>query len=334
MSSSSPTLITKLMAAWPPEKWRDHTVLVAVSGGADSVALVRGLTKIRGGGEGRLIVAHFNHRLRGADSDADQAFVANLAAQLGLPVAAGAATTDLAAAGGQGIEEAARQVRYDFLGRAASETGARYVATAHTADDNIETVLFNVLRGTGLAGLAGIPRFRALTPAAAIVRPLLEVTRSEVLEYLQSPGQVHRNDATNRIQDFTRNRIRHQLLPLLERDYNPRVREAILRLAQIAGQADELLTVQARHYLDECAKKIAGGVEIDLASISNVQPVIVRQILLLAWQEEGWPLQDMSQARWDLLGAMTQPGIRPAPQMFPGGIRAERVADALRLSSG
>jgi tRNA(Ile)-lysidine synthase len=328
-------LIAKLTAAWPFDRWRDLTVLVAVSGGADSVALVRALSEIRTGGEGRLVLAHFNHRLRGAGSDADQAFVEELANQLDLKLITGSAASDLTAGGsGEGIEGAARQARYGFLTSAASQCGARYLTTAHTADDNIETVLFNILRGTGLAGLAGIPRVRQLTEATTIVRPLLDVTRSEVLDYLQSHGQPYRDDLTNRLEEYTRNRIRLQLLPLLERDYNPRVREALLRLAQIAGQADECLQQQAAALLSAAVKSVANRVEIDLRSLADVHPAVVRQLLLGIWQQQGWPLQNMSQDKWHELAELICASDVRLAQDFPGSIRAERRGDALLLTHG
>src|SRR5438067_9362105 len=279
MPLSESALLTKLAAAWPAERWRDVTVLVAVSGGADSVALARGLQSLGGSGEGRLVLAHFNHRLRGAESDADEAFVRQLAEQFGLQVIVGSAASDLTAGrSGQGIEGAARQARYDFLAAAVAQTGARYLATAHTADDQAETVLFNILRGTGLAGLAGIPRLRGLSEATTIVRPLLDVKRADVLGYLQSLGQSYRDDSSNRLEDYTRNRIRLQLLPLLARDYNPRVRDALLRIAQIATQTEDFLDQQAETVLSVAARRIPSGLEFDLKRMHHLHPALVRHV--------------------------------------------------------
>lgn len=330
-----PALITKLIAAWPTERWRDVTVLIAVSGGADSVALARGLNEIRSGGEGRLVLAHFNHRLRGAESDADAAFVAELAEKLNLELVSDSSTDDLAIGGsGEGLEGAARLARYDFLTSAASRCGARYVATAHTADDNVETVLFNILRGTGLAGLAGIPRVRQLTDAASVIRPLLDVTRSEVLDYLQSIGQPNRDDSTNRLESYTRNRIRLQLLPLLERDYNPRIREALMRLAQITGQAGDCLRQQAAALFNGAVKSAPDSVEINLPSLADAHPAVVRQLLLLIWQQQVWPLQDMSQDQWRELAELVHVSDARSAQDFPGGIRAEKRGAVLQLTLG
>ena len=164
---------TRLAASWPPEDWKDLTVLAAVSGGGDSVALLRGLAALKLPGEGRLIAAHVNHKLRGADSDADQAFVQELCGQLGLACEVATAAVDpTAGSRGQGIEATARRARYAVLEEMAGRVGARFVVTAHTADDQAETILHRILRGTGIRGLSGMSRSRRLGPAT-LLRPLL-----------------------------------------------------------------------------------------------------------------------------------------------------------------
>jgi tRNA(Ile)-lysidine synthase len=330
-------LLTKLTAAWPSERWRDVTVLVAVSGGADSVALARALAALKAGGDGRLILAHFNHRLRGPESDADQAFVADLASNLNLELIAGNAAAELSSPGsGEGLEGAARQARYDFLTQAAAKCGARYIATAHTADDQVETILHNILRGTGLAGLAGIPRFRRLSETATLARPLLDVTRVEVIEYLQLLKQSYRDDSTNQLSDYTRNRIRLQLLPQLERDYNPRVRQALLRIAQIANQADEFLTQEADRLLQSAARPIPGGIELNIAKMNPSPPAIIRQALMQVWQQQGWPQQDMSFDKWELLAEALQKRnpdhAGSSWHTLPGDVRVVKERDVVRLT--
>lgn len=326
----------QLQSAWPPDRWRDLTVLIAVSGGADSVALLHGLHALHriNTGDGRLIVAHFNHRLRGAASDADEAFVQSLAEQLGLQCVVGRAAIDLNNASGDGLEAAARQARYDFLAKVAGEFGARYIATAHTADDQVETVLFNILRGTGLSGLAGIPRTRQLTEATTIIRPLLDFPRAEVLAYLASLGQTYREDETNQLTDYTRNRIRQDLLPQLAHDYNPRVRDSILRLSQAANQADDFLTQQAETVLGIAARRIAGGFEIDIRRTAHVHALVLQKALCTLWQEAHWPLLDMSREKWDELVSLLQSSSGEAKtlqQDFPGFIRAARSDNTLQL---
>ena len=328
--------LTKLSHSWPPKRWADVTVLVAVSGGADSVALLLGLSQLRVASSGRLVAAHFNHKLRGSESEQDQAFVEDLAREVGVECIVGAADGDLGAAhGGQGLEGVARQARYEFLARAANQCGARYVATAHTADDQVETILHHILRGTALAGLAGIPRTRQLTEAATLIRPLLDVTRGEVLDYLKLLDKIYREDSTNRLLDLTRNRIRHELLPLLERDYSPHVRAALLRLARIADEADEHFRRHALHLARQISRPIAGGVEIFTKSFGGGGELIERYLLIHLWQEQGWPLADMSFEKWEQLRALACLGANgpAAPaQMFPGGIRAEKQGGVLRLT--
>ena len=173
----------RFATAWPPIGWHDMRVLLAVSGGADSVAMLHAMARLKTTGNGRLEVAHFNHHLRGQESDADEAFVAGLAAQLGLACHVGHATEHLGAGDRRGsLEAAARTARYDFFRRLAEQQGARYLVTAHTADDQAETILHRIIRGTGINGLAGIHRVRVLSPAVTVMRPMLGVRHSELLE--------------------------------------------------------------------------------------------------------------------------------------------------------
>ena len=328
--------LDKLRTSWPPDDWSDVTVLVAVSGGADSVALLRGLSQLRVASSGRLVAAHFNHRLRGSESDGDQAFVEELAREVGVELIVGAAAGDLAAEhGGQGLEGAARNARYEFLTRAAGQCGARYVATAHTADDQVETILHHILRGTALAGLAGIPRTRQLTEAATLIRPLLDVTRGEVLDYLKLLGKTYREDSTNLLLKQTRNRIRHELLPLLERDYNPHVRAALLRLGRIADEADEHYRRHAVQLRRQISHPIDGGVEIHTKSLGHGADLFERYVLVAVWREQDWPLADMSFEKWEQLRCLAcaaNTDQTPVVQMYPGGIRAEKQGEVLRLT--
>ena len=330
-------LVESLASAWPLENWHDLSVLVAVSGGADSVALACALAELRGTNRSRLVLAHFNHRLRGNESDADQAFVQQLARELNVEVII-SSSPHLSLSHSPPLpspsEESLRNARYQFLSRAAGQCGARYVATAHTADDQIETVLFNILRGTGLAGLAGIPRVRALSEAASLVRPLLAVSRAQVLEYLQQLGQSYRTDSTNAHSTYTRNRIRNELLPLLEREYNPHVREALARLSRIAGEADDLVEHNARWLLSRARRLFGEDVEIQTHRLQRAPDLVARAALVLAWKWQGWPLADMGFDKWDeLLSYARLPVDAPAPaRTFPGNIRAERRGRFLKLT--
>ena len=206
------------------------TVLCAVSGGADSVCL---LDLARRRPELRVLCAHFNHLLRGAESDRDEAFVRDLCAGWGIPCRVGRGdAAAYAREHGMGLEEAARTLRYAFLRETAAAWGADRIATAHTKNDNAETVLLNLARGTGLRGLGGIPPRRG-----NIVRPLLGVSRAEVEAYLRERDIPHVEDSTNACDDFARNRARHLALPALEA-LHPGAAENIAAMAATA-RADE-----------------------------------------------------------------------------------------------
>lgn len=331
---------TRLAASWPPEDWKDLTVLVAVSGGGDSVALLRGLTALKLPGEGRLIAAHVNHKLRGADSDADQAFVQQLCQQLELACEVATVTVDpMAGSCGQGIEATARRVRYAAMDEMAGRLGARFVVTAHTADDQAETILHRILRGTGIRGLSGMSRSRRLGPAT-LLRPLLGMARAELAVYLRDRQQPFCTDASNRDVRFTRNRIRKELLPRLAAHYNPTIVDALLRLGELAGESQSLIDVMVRDVVQRCLRHVGRDeVCLDL-NILAAQPLhLVREVLMEVWRQQSWPLVAMGFAEWGSLAAMIsatrkRPTNGPRKRMFPGAIVAEIREDALyvRLS--
>jgi tRNA(Ile)-lysidine synthase len=223
---------------------------VAVSGGVDSVALLRLLIELRQELGIVLSVVHFNHKLRGAESDADQAFVASLAREHGLEFrAASGDVAQLAAEEGSGVEAAARELRYGFfrelLGEGEStDVELNKIATAHTLDDQAETVLMRLIRGSGLKGLGGIyPRIVVEQENGdahgEIIRPLLGTRRRELEHYLEDLKQPWREDSTNTDARFTRNRVRSLVLPLLEREFNPAVVESFAELAEIARDEED-----------------------------------------------------------------------------------------------
>ncbi len=326
-------LLTQLAQSFNSETWHDLTVIVAVSGGADSVALLRALTATRQAGRGRLVAAHFNHGLRGREAAQDEAFTADLCRRLSLDFELGRAAGDLRQAKTpDGIEAAARKARYHFLTELARSRGARYVATAHTADDQAETILHRILRGTGLAGLAGIPRTRELTPGITLVRPLLEVRRRDVLDYLQSLGQAYRDDSSNLTAAFTRNRLRHELLPLVASQYNPQIYEALLRLGRLAGESQQLVEQLGEPLLAHCQVADAGDrAEIRAAPLRDVAPLLLRTMLIALWKQLGWPQQEMGYDRWDQLAALVQADTRADRCVFPGGVAACRQDDLVTL---
>ncbi len=224
---------------------------VATSGGADSVALLRAMLALREELGAILSVVHVNHGLRGAESDADEEFVAALAREYSLPLhSARIDVRGYAAEHKLSIEAAARAVRYGyFSGLIPAEVDR--IATAHTLDDQAETVLLRLLRGAGTRGLAGIYRTvdaaepwnadceeRSSAPQPRIIRPLLETSRAQVIEFLRDLGQTWREDASNQDRAYLRNRVRHDLLPLLEREFNPNLRVLLAQTAEVAGEEE------------------------------------------------------------------------------------------------
>lgn len=212
-------------------------VAAAVSGGADSVALLCILLMLRGELGVVLSVAHFNHQIRGAEADADEQFVKALAEKFQLEFHCGSADVPAYATDRKlSLETAARKLRLRWFGEIVQQGKTEKIATAHTLDDQAETVLMRILRGTGGRGLTGIAPHR---PEGNLLRPLLGITRPEIEDYLRGLKQSWREDATNQDLHHTRNRIRHELLPLLARDYNPAVRQHLADLADIARAEED-----------------------------------------------------------------------------------------------
>jgi tRNA(Ile)-lysidine synthase len=302
-------------------------MVVAVSGGPDSVALLRALAEIV---PGRLVVAHLNHCLRGAASDEDEAFVARLAETLPKAVYRCERRDMAALAAGDNQEAAARRARYQWLACVAQAEGVTWVATGHTADDQAETVLFRLLRGTGLSGLAGIAPRRSLAPEVEVVRPLLAVSHAEVLEYLGRIGQDYREDESNADLRMSRNRIRHELLPLLVECYNPRVQDVLCRLASQAvewqralrGLGEDLLR---RSELPRASEQLVFNREV----LAREPAHRVRDLWRMVWEREGWPRQAMGFAEWNRLADLCGDG--PLAIDLPGRIRARRRGAVIQV---
>ncbi|MCP4247337.1 MAG: tRNA lysidine(34) synthetase TilS [bacterium] len=223
---------------------RDDRVVLGVSGGPDSMALLHALVDLneQAGYALKLHIAHLDHALRGDDGEKDAAFVQAAADNLGLPCTVERRDVPALAGSGKGsVEEVARRERYAFLERVCLESGALVLAVGHHRDDDAETILHRIVRGTGLRGLTGIPRVRHLREGSRIrlVRPLLRHGCQTLLAYLAESGIPYREDSTNRDTAMMRNRIRETVLPLLESEINPQVREALLRLGEQARWLEE-----------------------------------------------------------------------------------------------
>lgn len=255
-------------------------VMAAVSGGADSVAMLHALRLL----EIPLEVAHLDHQTRGGESQADAAFVRALAAELGAPFhLASRPVAREARQAGLSFEQHARVVRYDFLLRVAAERGCAALATAHHADDAAETVLMRLLRGCGPSGLAGVPPVRA-ERGVRIIRPLIDCARAEVEAWLRAQNIIWREDATNRDPRFRRNKVRHDLLPELAKSYNPRLREALLRLAEAQRLENDALDRIAADALAAC---LSTPESIARAPFRALHEAIRRRaVLRIAWDRQ------------------------------------------------
>ncbi|WP_251316205.1 tRNA lysidine(34) synthetase TilS [Flintibacter muris] len=314
------------------------TVLCAVSGGADSIAMLHALYRLRDKLNFRLAAAHYNHRLRGAESDRDERFVEQFV-QLccgrhrrsdgtvfpAVPLYTGSGdVAGQARFRGTGIEETARDMRYAFLREAAQEAGASLIATAHTASDNVETILFHLARGSGLRGLGGI-----LPRREEIIRPLLTTTRRQVEDYLFHLSLPHMEDSSNQNDDYTRNRIRHQILPVLE-DISPGFLARMADTAALLREDEACLTGLARTLSDQAVPE-GGGLAIDAGLIGKApDPVASRALRLLLGRLWGGD-QNCSAAH---LGALLRlcRGTDPSARIcLPHATNARRCYEKLLL---
>jgi len=284
-------------------------VVVGVSGGADSVCLIHVLAKWRKRLGIKLHIAHLNHQLRGVESEADAKYVSDLAGSLGgIPITID--RQDVAAYRTErncSLEEAARELRYAFLARVARESGANRIAIGHTRDDQVETILMHILRGTGITGLCGLApcspmaydsqgmslpasplslpvsplSLRAKRSNLLVIRPLLDIIREETTSYCQEHQLASRIDSSNLSPSFFRNRLRLQLLPLL-RQYNPSVDQALLRLADIAKEDRALIEQQASELWNEVARQENNAIYLDRKQIASLPIALQRQLLRAA----------------------------------------------------
>ena len=309
-------------------KVHDQPVVVAVSGGADSVALLAALNQLRTKLGLELIVAHFDHRLR-AESGDDAAWVARLGRSLGLEVCVGVPSTEPPATH---IEEWARGERYAFLQRVANDSKARWIAVAHTASDQAETVLHHVLRGTGLKGLSGIPQTRNLSDSVRLIRPCLSLERGELEAFLAEAGLEYRVDHSNADQRLTRNALRHSLLPEIRRRFNPRADQALVRLAEQSREAVRFLRKMARRALKAGHLETASGeIRLSMRAFEGLDELVVREVAVVSWPRQRCPRQKMTSGHWQRVAALLQ-GQGPMRGDWPGGVCGERRKGLVALS--
>ncbi|MEW6512216.1 MAG: tRNA lysidine(34) synthetase TilS [Bacteroidota bacterium] len=298
-------------------------VIVAVSGGVDSMVLLDLLSRERGL---TLVVAHFNHQLRGPESDGDEALVADRAREYGLAFHGGRGDTAGAAArSGAGIQETARNLRYAFLHEVKASTGAQAIATGHHADDNAETVLLHLFRGAGLRGLAGIPTVRE---DDGVIRPLLFARREEIEAYAREQKIPFRTDSSNQADDYTRNALRHKVIPLVQELVNPSAVENVARSTEHVRALFEYLTTEAQRVGGECLSRNAGGgMEVALRQLKSLPPILREIVLQKAGEEVGVRLLSAHVEAVSALMSAT-PGARVS---LPEGFEAMRERDSILI---
>jgi tRNA(Ile)-lysidine synthase len=265
-----------------------------------------------------LLVAHLNHGVRGAEGERDARFVAELAARMSLPFEGG----DWRPEREGGFEAAARAARLAWLASVAVRNNAKFVALGHTKDDQAETVLHRLLRGTGTRGLRGIPDERKLTSGVRLIRPLLSVSRVEIRTFLQSCGQVWNEDSSNQDCGKTRARIRHELLPRLAADFNPQVVEALVRIANACKVEHEWISRGCAAWCrrHQCEWN-SGSIRLPVEPFHRLSQGRRVEVVRWVWRRVGWPERSMSSQRW---AALVEAG---ATRVDLGGKIFARVID-------
>jgi len=317
---------------------RGEHVLVAVSGGADSVALLCALHAVAPRLALTLSVAHLDHGLRGAESAADAEFVRETAARMG--IAARVEGRRVVRRRSESLEAAARRVRYAFLAEIAASVGCTAIATGHTANDQAETILLRLFRGAGAAGLSGVRRERPIAAGSnlRVVRPLLDASRDEVRRYLDRLAAAHREDSTNRSLEPLRNRIRMEILPRVETLVNPEAVGALARFARHERAIEELLTREAANALGRIiVGERRGEVAIAAAGLAAIDPAIAPYVarlaaLRVAPAAGAHPALDAAHLDAILALATGPPGRRAAA--LPGALTAHRAGDRIEIAWG
>lgn len=321
--------IEKTIAAYNMFKPLD-SVLVGVSGGPDSVALLSVLHRLSSPYLLKLGVAHLNHGLRSPDSEKEAEFVASLAADFKLPFYT--RTVDVRGYRAEkklSQEEAARILRYDFLNETAMENGYDKIALGHHADDSAEQVLINLFRGSGPLGLSGIPAQRG----DMIVRPLIDQTRSDIVAYLNNRGLPYVCDSSNQNLDFLRNRIRHDLIPRLKEAYNPKIVDTLNRLASVLFSENEWMDEAVRPVFDSLVlERQSDRLTLSIAGLTGVHRAVQRRVVRKAIESVKGNLRRVSFNHIDSVTRLLENGPAYGSLDLPDRIRVRRRGDVLLVS--
>jgi tRNA(Ile)-lysidine synthase len=308
-----------------------ETVLVATSGGKDSMALLELMAALAHTLDISIVVAHLNHGIRGQDAIQDAESVATAARRLKLPCHCATARVAVRARNrGISIEMAARDARYAFFRKICRQTDATCIATAHTADDQAETLLLKLARGAGSGGLAGIPPI-STHHGLRLVRPLLAFTGKELCHYLRACDLTWREDASNTDPTFLRNRVRAEILPLLEERLNPSIRDALTRTADILRQEDEWMQAMTESSLKQCSVAGFRTAELQVPLLAALPPAALRRVLILWLSTCGVDNTDINYRRLTSLTRLVLSHRGSGQVQLPGNLLATRQGGWLSL---
>ena len=308
---------------------RGDRVIVGVSGGMDSVALLSVLDRLRRVYGISLIVAHLNHGLRGQESRRDEIFVRELVHELDLRCEIQSVSVREFKKKGMTLQEAAREARFLFFRELVEKHRAHRVALGQNADDQAETMVMRFIRGAGLAGLKGIPPVRD-----DIIHPLIEVTRAEIEVYVTEEGLAHVEDSSNRKDVYLRNRIRRRLMPLLE-EYNPNLKTSLGRMGQVLSLEEEYMSAKVQEVWSRIARWNGDGVSLDLRAFRNLHPALQLRLL----KRGVGSVSGMSMKRFGVthILSLAELAVDRGPHAFvhlPGRITARRIYDRLEIGKG
>ena len=316
------------------------TLVVAASGGPDSTALLRCLHSLRDDHRLTLHVAHLNHDFRGAEADHDAAFVQRLADSLGLPCSIDKQdpVSYQREQGVSSFEQAAREMRYAFLSSVASSVGAAAIALGHTADDQAETVLLHLLRGSGLHGLRGMSGVAEWPwpepkPGPLLFRPLLGATKADTAAYCRELGQLYREDSGNYMWRFTRNKVRLDLMPKLAREYNPRVREALARLSRASADEVDFIEGELCRRWPDVATEGSDSVRLSIPALSALHPALQRHAMRRAYSGIAGDTRRLSTSHLEAMLSLLRQQRGGRAIDLPRGVRACREGEAFILNS-
>jgi tRNA(Ile)-lysidine synthase len=311
---------------------RGAKIVVGVSGGPDSVCLLDVLYKLEKKYGPELIVAHVNYGLRGKDSEKDEQFVKKLAEKYNLPIEIKNVPCSMFHV--PCSEDTLRNTRYDFFEKVLKKRKANAVAVGHNLNDQAETVLMRILRGTGLRGLGAIKfstqwNLYPSPPAGEenklkIIRPLLNVSRKDILDYLRKNNVPYRIDKTNLALDFTRNKIRNRLLPHLEKNFNPNIQDILYKLSQSVADDYDFISRFSREWL-------AKNKTLNVSKINGLHPAVQREVLRLAIEKRAPGLREIESAHIEEILKILKSGKNKSQKLSFKGLKIERVGDKLIL---